>query len=102
MIFGMLTGLSAQVLAASDHSSHRNAAENCCDGHEHAPSDCAPDPQDSHHHHDCCCAHALPLGIEPQHPCRLGVPQSTRLGFRNEAKIPPEGPFLSSEKPPLI
>ncbi len=33
---------------------------------------------------------------------RLGVSESILLGVGHESEIPPEKPFLSSEKPPLI
>ena len=31
-----------------------------------------------------------------------GIPGSSLLGVRHEGEVPPEGPFLGSEKPPLI
>ena len=58
---------------------------------------CPPD----HEHHGCCNA-ALPLIGDSNFICRLGVPGSSLLGVRHEGEVPPEGPFLASEKPPLI
>jgi hypothetical protein len=44
----------------------------------------------------------MPLIVESNAACRSGVPGSSQLGFRHEGEDPPEGPFLGSEKPPLI
>ncbi|GAA5117509.1 hypothetical protein JIN84_17255 [Luteolibacter yonseiensis] len=58
---------------------------------------CPPD----HEHHNCCSS-GLPLSLDSSYICRLGVPGSSLLGVRHEGEVPPEGPFLASEKPPLI
>jgi hypothetical protein len=107
MVFCVLAGLSVRVLAGSDLSAHvhERSAEDCCENHCHSPNESDPGPHDTHpHHHDGCCMHAIPLllGIEPQQPCRLGVPHATRMKFCHEGDTPPDEPFLRSEKPPLI
>ncbi|MGL4399675.1 MAG: hypothetical protein ACRCXD_07380 [Luteolibacter sp.] len=102
LLFGVFAGLNARVLApqgdsvclachhAEDHGTHH---------HGHSHEDCDPDHP---HHHDCC-SPVQPLGVENHSPCRLGFsPESFLLGVRQEGELPPEEPFLSSEKPPLI
>jgi len=108
MVFCLLAGLNAQALAAEfghaggcshvqeiscDHS-HREAP----DDHRHDGEKC---PQDHHHHHGCCST-AQPLTIENDHLRRPCIPGSSLLGVRHEGEVPPEEPFLASEKPPLI
>lgn len=110
MVFGMLAGLNARVLAAD--AGHLtvcpDSSESCChddpgsdapaaplhDGETHCPQD--------HHHHLCCYLHALPLAAEDEPGCRLADPTSSLTGVRHESTLMPDGPFLSSEKPPLI
>jgi hypothetical protein len=109
MIFGLLAGISARLLAFNTHS-HFHAAsmeDSCCHDHDHhGPSpephshdgkDCPPD----HHHHGCCCV-AMPLTLENAHACRLGISGMSVFGMLHEGEVPPEEPLLSSEKPPLI
>jgi hypothetical protein len=110
MVFGILAGLNAQVLAA-DHAHVETCtmepAETPCahsrqdphHGHHHPGED--HDGNDHHHHHDCC-SHAQPLTVENHHLRQPGVPGSSLLGVRHEGEVPPEEPFLGSEKPPLI
>ncbi len=110
MVFGILAGLNARVLAAD--AGHvvvcTDSSEQCCqddhgsdapatplqDGGQHCPPD--------HHHHLCCYLHALPLAVEEEPGCRLVDPISSITGVRHESAVLPEGPYLSSEKPPLI
>lgn len=44
----------------------------------------------------------MPLTVEIQQICRIGVSGLHLFGFRHEGELPPEEPVLSSEKPPLI
>lgn len=104
LLFGVLAGLSARVLATQGHSicqACSHADEHGMHHHHpgHGHEDCDPDQP---HHHDCC-SPVQPLGVENHSPCRLGFsPESLLLGVRHEGELPPEEPFLSSEKPPLI
>lgn len=68
------------------------------------PDDDQQDDQDDptgHEHHNCCSS-GLPLIIDNGSNSRLGVPGSSRLGILHEGEVPPDGPFLSEDKPPLI
>ena len=112
MVVSALAGLNARSLGTNvillGDCSH--PAEVCYQEDPHAA--CAPldshggnhddCPPGDHHHHSCSCSHALPLTVENNLPCRLGDSGSSLLGARHEGEVPPEGPFLGSEKPPLI
>lgn len=103
LVFGVLAGLSARVLDSQGHSiclACSHADEHGIDHHHgHSHEDCDPDHP---HHHDCC-SPVQPLGVDHHSPCRLGFsPESSLLGVRHEGDLPPDEPFLSSEKPPLI
>ena len=111
MIVGVFVALSLRAIGF-DHS-HEDLGSKC----NHSVKMCQEsqldtdlsddDPQDDkncppdHEHHGCCTA-ALPLTLDSNSICRLGVPGSSLLGVRHEGEVPPEGPFLASEKPPLI
>jgi hypothetical protein len=58
---------------------------------------CPPD-----HEHHSCCSSALPLIVDSDSICWLGILESSLLGVRHDGEVPPEEPFLASEKPPLI
>jgi hypothetical protein len=108
MVFCVLAGLNARVLA--DHavrSGGCSPSETCCEStqdgekpadHQDDGDDC---PLEHHHHHDCC-SQTLPLAVDNTIPGASHVPGSSLLGLRPEGDVPPEGPFLGSEKPPLI
>ena len=112
MIVCTLAGLNARVLGddANRLTGCSHLAEPCCQDDHHdatAPEDphghgdeCPPG---DHHHHSCgCTSHAMPLSVESDLISRLGIPEPSLLGVRHEGDVPPEGPFLGSEKPPLI
>jgi hypothetical protein len=112
MIVCALTGLNARVLGAdlSQLVGCSHLAEPCCqDDHHGATVPADPHghgdecPPEKHHHHSCgCSSHAMPLSVESDLISRLGIPEPSLLGVRHEGDVPPEGPFLGSEKPPLI
>jgi hypothetical protein len=108
MVFCVVAGLGARIFAA-DTSRSAVCAEStsCCDHsqsakapaeHQHQGEDC---PLEHHHHHGCC-SHPLPLTLDTALIYRLGIPSGSLLAIRHEGEITPEGPFLGSEKPPLI
>lgn len=108
VVFCVAFGLGARVLAA-DTSRVAICTESttCCDHphevktpaeHQHNGEDC---PLEHHHHHGCC-SHSSPLTLDSTLIYRLGIPVGLLLAIRHEGEITPEGPFLSSEKPPLI
>jgi hypothetical protein len=112
MIVGVFVAFSLR--AAGVEFSHDKFASGCChsvetcsesnlgttlpDGHQHDGEKC---PQD-HHHHKGCCTNSQPLTVENDYLRQPGIPGSLLLGVRHEGEMPPEGPFLGSEKPPLI
>jgi hypothetical protein len=104
MVFCVMSGLNVRVIGA-DHShldQHPASMGGCCE-HEELPAHPHDDGNhdgDCHHHH--CCVQAQPMTMESEHSNRLAVPASRRLALRHEGEFPPEKPFLSSEKPPLI
>jgi hypothetical protein len=108
MMLGLLTGLNIRVIASSIDQSGTcsQTVESCCshsnkdapDGHQHDGQKCP----ESHHHHKGCCSNVQPLTVENDHLRQPGSPGFSLLGVRHEGEVPPEGPFLSSEKPPLI
>ena len=109
MVFCVLAGIHSRVLSsdAEGPDTCSLSVSECCpdvceaggpDETHHDGDNCPPD----HHHHPGCCFHAMPLTVESDLTCRLGVPGSSLTGIRHEGDVPPEEPFLSSEKPPLI
>ncbi|MEO8615122.1 MAG: hypothetical protein ABI600_08285 [Luteolibacter sp.] len=103
----MLAGLNARALtvdggrpsACAEKNSHCYESETLPQhSQDHDGEDC---PLDSHHHH-CCCFYVGALVLEIDAECHLTHPSASFSGFRHEGEIPPDGPFLSSEKPPLI
>lgn len=111
MIVGVFVALSLRAIGF-DHLYHDTRSD-CCqsvemcedgqldtdlpDDDQQDDKSCPPD----HEHHGCCTV-AMPLVLDNSFICRLGVPGSSLLGVRHEGEVPPEGPFLASEKPPLI
>jgi len=109
MVLGVLAGLNLRAFSAD--GDHRAVCpekmDQCCEtggsslpasSHDHEDGDCPPD----HHHHHECCFHVVPLTVDQETESLLRDPASTFLGFRHDGEVPPDGPFLSSEKPPLI
>ena len=109
MVICTLAGLNARVLAdeVGRVAVCAQSTDTCCQDHHDAPGpekhhhdgdDCPLD----HHHHFGCCSQALPLTVENNLICRLGIPGSSLLSVLHEGEVPPEAPVLGSEKPPLI
>ena len=108
MVFCVAIGLGARISAA-DTSRLAACTESvtCCDDPHESVSP-AEHPHDGencpleHHHHHGCCFHSPPLTLDSTIIDQLGIPNSSLLAIRHEGEMTPEGPFLSSEKPPLI
>jgi len=108
MVLGVLAGVNLRALSAD--GDHRTVCpekvDQCCEtgaaavssSHVHDDGECPPE----HHHEHQCCFHVVPLTVDAHAESLLMDPASTFLGFRHEGEVPPDGPFLSSEKPPLI
>ena len=108
LFFCVFVGLNARVFAGNCISTSEcgHVVESCCGDHQvsKAPEENRHD-EDScpmEHHRHTCCSHGLPVGIDFQVPTKVAVPGSVLLAFLHEGDLPPEEPFLGSEKPPLI
>jgi hypothetical protein len=109
MVLGVLAGVNLRGFPADgDHRTVcKEKMEQCCgsdlsslsdSSHDHDDRECPPDHHDDHQ----CCLHGVPLSVDQHAESLLKDPASTFFGFRHEGEVPPDGPFLSSEKPPLI
>ena len=108
VVFCVVAGLGARSLAANPgHLEVCETSQTCC----HSPHEAEPPAEHQHdgescplehHHHHGCCFQPLPLTLDSAVTYRLGVPESALLADRPEGEVTPEGPFLGSEKPPLI
>jgi hypothetical protein len=54
-----------------------------------------------HHDHGCFC-HGMPLVASGESAISLQVPCTNLSRLAHDGEIPPDGPFLSEDKPPLI
>lgn len=108
MIFWVIAGLGARVMAQDTHWLDPRDSHCCADHHDADPEENSPEqhhescPPGPHHHHACTCAHSLPLSAEDDWVSRLHVPPFCLLEVSQESETPPEKPFLQLEKPPLI
>lgn len=110
MVFCVLAGLHASAVASdvcrsttcSELVDHWDSPDNCSASSRkdiHHEGD--PCPLDHHHHCDSC-THALPMIVESEPVCQIGIAGILLIGSFHESDLAPEEPFLSSEKPPLI
>lgn len=107
MVVAVLLGLQLRVLAHDPCEVLTTMMEDCHSGHDHgndAPCDAPHDKNcpSEHHHQGGSCCHILPLVSDHQLACRSAVPASYRLRLHPECALIPEGPYLSSDRPPLI
>jgi hypothetical protein len=105
ILLGVLAGLQSRVCAADpcDVIEKMHAQEHS--GHDHDPGKpCDPshdkDCPLEHHSHGCLC-HAMPL-VPASDPISLQVPCRSLARLAHDGENPPDGPFLSEDKPPLI
>jgi hypothetical protein len=110
LVIGFIAGLGTRVLASHGveeicaHEHHDCSGHD--EGHHHGPEShghthddtCPPD----HHHHCGTCLHQIPLGLDQDVFHRLSVPEFSLSVVRHESEWPPDGPFQSLDKPPLI
>jgi len=54
------------------------------------------------HHHNRCCCHVQPMAVAEKAEAKPGQPVLLLPRNRHESEVALDGPFLSSEKPPLI
>jgi len=103
LVFGIIAGLNLRVFVTPGGCSSICPQTQChpCDHQDTLPADHDHDGPVEHHHHECC-IHMLPLTVERDSTIVLLVPVCTTPGLRPESEVPPDAPFLSSEKPPLI
>lgn len=103
----VLVGLQVRVLAddpcevltamhQSDPCEHHHEDNPPCD-----PSHGEKCPAEHHHHCGALC-HVMPLVSENDYACRLPLPVSSRLRVIPESDMIPDGPYLSSDRPPII
>lgn len=104
LVFGVLAGLNARVLAADGpripvcaHVEHDCGTD---EGHDHGDSHEKHCPLEHHHHSGCC--QNLPLTTASDLALRLSVTESALPVFWHEGEIPPDGPSIGLDKPPLI
>lgn len=112
MLVCVLIGLGGRTIAMTSATAGScvRPVESCCESHHdsspketHHHEDGDDCPLEHHHHHHGGCSQPLPpLAVDSDFICSLGVPESSLLGVRHEGEVPPEGPFLCLEKPPLI
>ena len=106
----VIAGLHSRALGAQ--ANHANSChrlvETCCDGSDqvvlleqdhHEGEEC---PTDHHHHSRDCCVHGMILGVEHILAARVAEISGTLLRIQQHGEVPDDGPFLGSEKPPLI
>lgn len=107
LVIAVFFGLHARVLAT--HSCEQIAtmtqADHCHHHHnENLPSHSSEEkdgPVDHHHHCGLVC-HTSPLVSDTDLMSLLISPSSIRLRLSLESELIPEGPYLSSAKPPII
>jgi hypothetical protein len=106
IVVAVLLGLQVRVLADDPCEVLAVMTEDCHSGHDHSNDAPCDSPHDkncpSDHHKSGACCHILPLVSDNQAVCRLASPASYRLRVRPECALIPEGPYLSSDRPPLI
>lgn len=112
LVFSVFVGLNARGLTVNaEHGSGECLLEQTCGhGHDHHHHHGPAKEKHRHggeeapydHHHHNCCHPAMPLTVEIQQICRLGISGLHLFGFRHEGELTPEEPVLGSEKPPLI
>ncbi|MBC8126654.1 MAG: hypothetical protein H8M99_05850 [Gloeobacteraceae cyanobacterium ES-bin-144] len=112
MVLGVLCGLHSRVigndpcdLLAEMHRAEKHATPASPHLHEdNAPCDSSHDSNCpvEHHNSNGACSHALPLTTENDFVRRLTEPTSDLVRMISESELVPEGPYLSSVKPPLI
>lgn len=107
LVIAVFFGLQARVLskdpceviASMQHAEH-------CDAHHEDSPPCDPSHEKNcpaeHHHHCGMVCPVNPLTSENDFAYRLSAPASSRLRWRPESELIPEGPHLSSDRPPII
>jgi len=100
MLLGLLTG--GTVRAGNCGEACEPPASDCCQDHgskKGHPEDQCPE---GHHHHSLCCHVSPAVSTEDEEHISLAARDPDAALCRPQSEMIPEGPFLSSEKPPLI
>gem|GEM_PF-2891773 len=101
MILGLLTGGPLRAEGCSN-SCQPPVSNDCCEGHGqekgHPESQCP----EGHHHHGMGCHVSPAMTAEDEEHLGLTAISHEGSSCRPQSEVIPEGPFLSSEKPPLI
>lgn len=107
LVLAVFIGLQARVLAKDpcEVIASMHQVDDCCHRNEKTLP-CDPSHEENcpaeHHHHCGVLCHASPLVSENDFASRLAVPTSIRLRLQPESELIPEGPCLSSDRPPII
>jgi hypothetical protein len=107
LVFAVIIGLQARVLAKDpcEVIASMHQVDPCDHPHEESLP-CDPSHEKNcpaeHHHHGCVVCHVSPLASEDDFASRLELPTSIRLRLWPESELIPEGPYLSSDRPPII
>jgi len=107
LVCGLQTRIWADNFGDSANRSHAHLDVDPCHGHD-APKDCDPShdercPDKPHHHHGGgCCGVVSPFINACDTTLLLRNGMSQLLPKTHERETIPEGPYLSSDRPPLI
>ena len=106
VLLGVCAGLHARAFAADpcEVMEKMHVHGDAGDCHEPgSPCDSSHDKQcpADHHHHGCFC-HGMPLVASGDSAISLQVACSILTRLAHDGENPPDGPFLSEDKPPLI
>jgi hypothetical protein len=102
LMFGVFAGLNSRVIAVDGTcvacfedggSSYKETPQKGDPGDNKCPVD---------HHHNGCCCHVQLVAAAEKAEAKSGQPVLLLPRDRHESDMAPDGPFLSSEKPPLI
>jgi hypothetical protein len=105
----VFTGLPSHAWALDTHDihdhQHTDLHDHPCHDHE-APTPCdssqdAPCPLDHHHHNGCCCSGFHFIDARDSALCLIAN-LSQLVPICHKREVIPEGPYLSSDRPPLI
>ena len=106
MFLGIFAGLGLPLLAGEENCvMNLNMTGNCCrnnfDASQQNSQNRGEKKCPANHHHCKCCTHVM-SELTEKDDSSVGNASNSVPRCRHENEVPPDGPFLSSEKPPLI